>query len=223
MGVAKGEKRPIVSPERIYQHVWSDKKQGGSLHTHPRTRGKRYLKRGAAKDGRGIIVGRVDIDQPPAIVEKRKRFDDLEMDAIIGKYHKGAIVTVNDRATGLLHLRKVESKETHGVAKAAIAALRLWKHLLHTATSDNGKEFAQHQRIADKLQLAFYYAKPYHSWVRRSNENLNGLIRQYIPKKTDLRELTGEFIQYVEDELNNRPRKRFKFRSPLTTFERLTQ
>lgn len=223
VGVAKGEKRLIVSHERIYQHVWNDKKQGGSLHTHLRTRGKRYRKRGAAKDSRGIIIGRVDIDQRPAIVEKRKRFGDLEMDTIIGKNHKGAIVTINDRATGLLRMRKVASKEAQGVAQAAIAALKPWKHLLHTATSDNGKEFALHQRMADKLQLDFFFAKPYHSWERGSNENLNGLIRQYIPKKTDFSQLSDEFIQFVEDELNNRPRKRFGFRSPITKFERLTR
>lgn len=221
VGVALSEGRDMVSHERIYQHVWNDKKRGGTLYTHLRTRGKRYRKRGAAKDSRGIIIGRVDIDQRPSVVEQRKRFGDLEMDTIIGKDHKGAILTINDRATGLLRMRKVERKEAATIAQAAIDALRPWKHLLHTATSDNGKEFADHRRIANKLQLGFYFAKPYRSWERGSNENLNGLIRQYIPKRTDFSTLTTEFIQYVEDELNNRPRKRFDFRSPITTFEQL--
>ena len=223
VGVATNAGRDMVSHECIYQHVWSNKKRGGTLHTHLRTRGKRYRRRGAAKDSRGIIIGRVDIDQRPLVVEQRNRFGDLELDTIIGKDHKGAILTINDRATGLLRMRKVERKEAASIAKAAIDALRPWKHLLHTATSDNGKEFSDHRRIASKLQLAFYFAKPYRSWERGSNENLNGLIRQYIPKRTDFSTLTTEFIQYVEDELNNRPRKRFDFRSPITTFERLTR
>lgn len=223
VGVACREGCDMVSHERIYQHIWQDKKRGGTLHEHLRTRGKRYRKRGAAKDSRGIITGRVDIDQRPAVVEKRKRFGDLEMDTIIGRKHKGAIVTINDRASGMLLMRKVPRKESALVAEAAIEALRKWKPLLHTATSDNGKEFADHQLIARKLQLDFFFAKPYHSWERGSNENLNGLIRQYIPKQTDFDTLSDDFIQYVQDQINSRPRKRFNFDSPDNVFERLTR
>jgi len=223
VGVALREGRDMVSHERIYQHVWSNKKGGGSLHTHLRTRGKRYRKRGATKDSRGIIIGRVDIDQRPSVVEKRKRFGDLEMDTIIGRKHKGAIVTINDRATGMLLMRKVPRKESALVAQAAIDALRKWKPLLHTATSDNGKEFADHQLIARKLKLHFFFAKPYHSWERGSNENLNGLVRQYIPKQTDFDTLSDEFIQHVQDQINSRPRKRFNFDTPINEFNRLTR
>lgn len=222
VGVAVAEGREMVSHERIYQHVWQDKKRGGALHQHLRTRGKRYRKRGAAKDSRGIIPGRVDITQRPLVVEKRERFGDLEMDTIIGKGHKGAIVTINDRATGLLRMRKVVRKEAALVAQAAIELLAPWKPLLHTATSDNGKEFADHGMIAEELDIDFFFAKPYHSWERGSNENLNGLIRQYIPKKTDFSTLTDEFVQDIEDQLNNRPRKRFGFRSPNDIFDSKT-
>jgi transposase, IS30 family len=223
VGVALREGRDMVSHERIYQHIWQDKKRGGHLHEHLRTRGKRYRKRGASKDSRGMIIGRVDIDQRPAVVEKRERFGDLEMDTIIGRGHKGAIVTINDRASGMLLMRKVPRKESSLVAQVAIAALRKWKPLLHTATSDNGKEFADHQHIARKLNLDFFFAKPYHSWERGSNENLNGLIRQYIPKQTDFDTLSDEFIQHVQDQINQRPRKRFNFDTPINQFKRLTQ
>ena len=223
VGVALREGRDTVSHERIYQHIWQDKKRGGHLHEHLRTRGKRYRKRGAAKDSRGIIAGRVDIDQRPAVVEKRERFGDLEMDTIIGRKHKGAIVTINDRASGMLLMRKVARKESALVAQAAIDALRKWQPLLHTATSDNGKEFAEHQLIARKLQLDFFFAKPYHSWERGSNENLNGLIRQYIPKQTDFDTLSDEFIQHVQDQINSRPRKHFIFDTPSNEFNRLTR
>jgi IS30 family transposase len=184
-GAALREGRSMVSHERICRYIWQDKKRGCHLHEHLRTRGKRYRKRGASKDSRGIIKDRVGIDQRPAVVERRKRFGDLEIDTTIGRKHKGAIVTINDRASGMLIMCRVPRKESALVAQAAIDALRAWKPLLHTATSDNGKEFADHQLIDRKPQIDFFFAKPYHSWERGSNENLNGLIRQYIPKKTD--------------------------------------
>lgn len=221
-GLSRVEGWECVSHERIYQHVWQDKRTGGELHTHLRRRGRRYRKRGAAKDTRGIIPGRVDIAQRPAEVELRERFGDLEIDTLIGKGHQGAIVTINDRATGLLRMFKVARKEAAAVAHGTIDALEPWRKALHTITADNGKEFALHTTIAQQLQVGFFFARPYHSWERGSNENLNGLIRQYIPKHTDFNTLTDEYITYVQEELNQRPRKRLGFRSPNHTFDQLT-
>lgn len=214
VGKAKRAGKACVSHERIYQYIWADKKKNGSLYEHLRTQGKKYRKRGNSKDKRGKIVGRVDINQRPAIVEERKRFGDFEIDTIIGKNHKGAIVTINDRATGLLKMKKLESKNADILADKTIKILSPYKELLHTITSDNGKEFAAHKKIAEQLNIQFYFAHPYHSWERGSNENLNGLIRQYIPKKSNFDDFSDEYIQWVEDELNNRPRKRFEFFSP---------
>ena len=214
VGKAKREGKACVSHERIYQYIWMDKKQGGVLYQHLRCQGKKYRKRGNSKDNRGKITGRIDISQRPKIVEKRERFGDFEIDTIIGKNHKGAIVTINDRATGLLKMKKLESKNAEILADKTIEVLTPYKKFLHTITSDNGKEFAAHLKIAQALECDFYFAKPYHSWQRGSNENLNGLIRQYIPKKTNFANLSDEFIQWVEDQLNDRPRKRFKFYSP---------
>lgn len=214
VGRAKKEGKACVSHECIYRHIWADKKQGGNLYKHLRTKGKKYRKRGAAKDKRGKIIGRVAISERPAIVEERERFGDFEIDTIIGKDHKGAIVTINDRATGLLKMKKLDSKNAETLADEAIELLRPYQAQLHTITSDNGKEFAAHQKIAQQLNIQFYFAKPYHSWQRGSNENLNGLIRQYIPKKSNFDDFSDEYIQWVEDELNNRPRKRLNFDSP---------
>lgn len=208
----KGEK--MVSVARIYQFVWTDKKKGGLWHTHLRSKGKTYRKRGLLKDKRGQILGRIGIENRPQIVEKRERFGDLEIDTIIGKDHKGAILTINDRATGYLKMRKLDSKEAQSVEKASLELVADWKPFLHTITADNGKEFAHHQAISQALDVDFYFANPYHSWERGSNENLNGLIRQYIPKKTDFSELSDEFIQEIEDKINQRPRKRFDYESP---------
>lgn len=218
-GIADLNKVPCVSHERIYQHVWADKKAKGILHTHLRNKGRRYRKRGALKDSRGIIPGKVNINERPPIVEERTRFGDLEMDLIIGKNHQKAILTINDRASGMLKMKLLESKNAEALCQVAIDLLEPWKPFLHTITSDNEKEFAKHQKIAIHTNTSYYFANPYHSWERGSNENLNGLIRQYFPKMTDFNLITDEQIKAVEDKLNQRPRKRFGFKSPLDIFE----
>lgn len=222
-GIAEKENINCVSHERIYQHIWADKKKGGVLHEHLRTKGKRYRKRGNKKDRRGIIPNRIDIDQRPAIVEEKQRFGDLEIDTVIGKDHLGALVTINDRRTGLVKIKKVASKEAEPVAKAAVELMSPYEDLLHTITADNGKEFALHKKISNELKISFYFAKPYHSWERGANENLNGLIRQYFPKKTVFATITDEQVQWVENKLNNRPRKRFDYSTPIQIFEQLTK
>jgi IS30 family transposase len=217
-GVCKKEGLAMVSHERIYQYIWADKKQGGKLYEHLRTQGKRYRKRGASKDRRGIIKGRVGIEHRPERVEEKEHFGDLEIDTIIGKNHQGAIVTINDRALGILRMKKVQTRHAELIHQATIELLLPLKPLLQTITADNGKEFANHKEISKDLDIDFYFANPYHSWERGANENLNGLIRQYIPKKTDFALLTDEFIQEIQDKLNNRPRKRYGYLSPQEMF-----
>jgi len=217
-GYCKRNGIDMVSHERIYQYIWQDKKQGGKLYIHLRTRGKRYRKRGNMKDSRGIIKDRVCISKRPQIVGEKQRFGDLEIDTIIGKDHKGAILTINDRATGLLKMKKVNSRSAEEVKEATIELLKPLKPFLHTITGDNGKEFALHQDIAKELNIDFYFARPYHSWESGANENLNGLIRQYIPKKADLEQYTFKQIQWIEQQINQRSRKRFNFASPFEMF-----
>jgi IS30 family transposase len=213
-GRAKLEGISCVSQERIYQHVWQDKKTGGSLHENLRHRGRRYRKRGNLKDRRGIIKNRVDISERPKIVDAKERFGDLEIDTVIGKNHQGALLTINDRVSGLVWIRLLEGKEAEPLTKSAIEALMPIKNRLHTITADNGKEFAKHETIAKALDLNVYFARPYHSWERGANENTNGLIRQYFPKGSSFENLTHEQVMYVQNELNNRPRKKLGFLSP---------
>lgn len=209
---------PMVSHERLYQWLWNDKKCKGVLHMNLRRKGRKYRKRGNSKDTRGIITGRVDISMRPAIVDQKERFGDLELDTVIGKNHKGALLTMNDRATGLLWIRKLAGKEANPLTEKAIEALLPYKHLIHTATADNGKEFAFHQKIAESLEISVYFARPYHSWERGANENTNGLIRQYFPKGTDFESISEQQVKEVQDKLNNRPRKRLGFMSPNQKF-----
>lgn len=209
---------PCVSTERIYQYIWSDKKQGGKLYKELRSKGKKYRKRGSKKDNRGQIVGKVSISERPIVVEEKTRIGDLEIDLIIGKDHKGALLTINDRANGMLKMRKIEAKESVLVEAAAIEMLQDWKGFLKTITSDNGKEFARHKNIAIALEIDYYFARPYHSWERGANENLNGLVRQYFPKGTSFEDITEQQVKDVQVALNNRPRKRFEFQSPQEIF-----
>jgi len=221
VGTLKKRGKSTVSTERIYQHIWQDKKKGGTLYTHLRNQGRRYRKRGNKKDNRGIIKNRIDIDKRPSIVEERSRFGDLEVDLIIGKNHEQAILTINDRASGMLKMRKVTSKKAEVVSQAIVDELQDWIPYLHTITADNGKEFAYHKFVAQELNIDHYFAKPYHSWERGSNENLNGLIRQYFKKSSDFSSITNERIKEIETKLNNRPRKRFEFENPIFVMNQL--
>lgn len=213
VGRAKRDSQECVSTERIYQHLWADKKAGGSLYKHLRNQGKRYRKRGSTKDKRGCIVGRVGIEKRPEIVAQKERMGDLEIDLVIGEHHQKALLTINDRLTNKAIIRRVESKEASEIEKVLVQALTTWKWV-QTITSDNGKEFANHVKIAETLKVKYYFANPYCSWERGANENMNGLIRQYFPKKSSFLNITHEEIQKVEDEINNRPRKKFGYATP---------
>jgi len=213
-GCAQRSNSTCVSVEWIYQFVWRDKKKGGLLYKYLRTQGKKYQKRGDKQAGRGCIPNRIDIEQRPKVVDNKDRFGDLEMDLIIGKQHKGALLTINDRATGMLKMAYLKSKEAKRVERKAIELLEDWSPFIHTITTDNGKEFANHQSIAEQLGIDFFFAKPYHSWERGANENLNGLVRQYFPKGSNFDNINEEAVQKAVNTLNNRPRKRYGYRSP---------
>ncbi len=214
VGRAKLEGKQCVSHEKIYQYVRKDKKDSGKLHLHLRRKGRKYRKRGAAKDTRGCIKNRIDISMRPAIVDEKIRLGDLEVDTIIGKNHKGALFTANDRVSGHVWIEKLSGKNAHELAIKAIEKLESNNHWIHTITADNGKEFAEHETIAENLEIDFFFAKPYRSYERGANENTNGLIRQYFPKGSSFENISNEDVQRVQDILNNRPRKKLGFFTP---------
>lgn len=214
VGRCKGLGFPMVSVERLYQWIWADKRKAGDLYLSLRRKGRKHRKRASGHNNRGCIPNRRDISERPAIVQKRKRWGDLEIDTIIGKNHKGAILTINERKTGWLWACKLPSKEAKYVAAATVKLLKPYKGWIHTITSDNGTEFADHEYIAKELGIDFYFARPYHSWERGANENLNGLVRQYIPKGISFEYITQKTIEEITCEINQRPRKRLDFLSP---------
>lgn len=211
-----------VSHERIYQHIIEDKKNGGKLYKNLRRR-KKYKNRIGAMNNRGKIKNQKSIKERPMEVEEKARVGDFEVDLVMGANHKGALVTINDRKSGYAKIKLVKSKDSKKVAKAIIQALMPYKNHLHTITSDNGKEFSEHEYISEKLGIEFYFAEPYSSWQRGANENLNGLIRQYFPKKTSFEEMSWREIKKVENELNKRPRKRLNYKTPKEEFNLLTK
>lgn len=211
-----------ISHERIYQYIWQDKHEGGTLYKHLRQRGKKHNKRGSKIAGRGLIPNRVGIEKRPDIVNSKQRVGDLEVDTIIGSNHNGAILSIVDRKTKLTILSLLPHNTAENVSLAMISSLKSIKDNVHTITSDNGKEFAKHQLIAKELNADFYFAQPYHAWERGVNENTNGLIRQYFPKGRKIATIAPWELKHVEYLLNTRPRKTLNYRTPLEIFFQAT-
>jgi IS30 family transposase len=209
----KQEHQPSVSPERIYQYVYADKDRDGTLHRHLRSR-KKHRKRYSGYIRRGQIPNRTSIDKRPKIVDRKRRFGDWEADTIIGARHKGALLSIIERKSKLVRLCKLSGKSAAELKERCIALLAPLAHKVHTITVDNGKEFCEHEAIAAALQARIYFAHPYASYERGLNENTNGLVRQYFPKKLDLTEIPDDEVQRAEDRLNNRPRKTLGYRTP---------
>ena len=208
----QNEQELQISHEWIYQYIYRDKRGGGTLWKHLRCRKKRR-KRYGSYEKRGQIPNRVWIDARPQAVEDRSRLGDWEADTIIGKGMKGAIVTLVDRKSRYLRMGLVARRTKEAVAEEIISLLADLP--VHTITCDNGKEFTDHERVAERLGTEVYFAHPYASWERGTNENTNGLIRQYIPKSTEFNKISNEGIQFVENRLNTRPRKCLSFKPPV--------
>lgn len=207
-----------ISFVRIYQFIEQDRQEGGELYTHLRFHhtGHRRAKYGAKNKGR--IKDRVSISQRDEIVNEKSRIGDWEIDTIVGALQKGAITTVVERKTSLVRISIPTSKKAIDIESETIRIMSPLKDKIHTITSDNGLEFANHKNISQALKYEHYFCHPYSSWERGLNEYTNGLIRQYIPKGTSFDNITPEYIQMIEDKLNNRPRKALDWKTPNEAF-----
>lgn len=202
-----------VSLHSIYRFIQQDKSRGGVLFHNLRFRNQRKRKYGSIET-RGQLTNRKSIHDRPAEIEQRSRFGDLEIDTIVGKNHQQSLVSIVDRKTGYLWLKKCSTRKAEEVCQATIRLLEPIKAHLKTITADNGKEFSLHEYAAQELDIDWYFADPYSAWQRRTNENTNGLIRQYIRKGSDLNDYTDAYIAEITQRLNHRPRKRLGFKSP---------
>ena len=206
----------FISHERIYQHVWKDKKDGARCIFTPAQRQKIQQAQGQ-EFGARADSNRVDIDQRPPIVAAKSRIGDGEADTIIGANHKGVVMSHVERTSKYTKLAKLPDKNADFVVQACARVLLPLADQIETITYDNGKEFASHAQIATSLGALSYFAKPYHSWERGLNEHTNGLFRQYFPKGSDFSILSDADVQRVEDKLNSAP-ERYSATKPLARF-----
>ena len=207
-----------ISYETIYQHIYADKRNGGDLHQHLRSQKPRRKRYASGQERRGTIKNRVSIDERPEIVAEKTRMGDWEGDTVIGKNHKGGLVTLAERKSRYVLAGHIRSKHAEGVTAVTTRLLKPHKEKCHTITFDNGKEFAEHEKMAAELKVDIYFAHPYHSWERGLNENSNGLLRQYFPKGMELVDITEEQVQEAVERINHRPRKVLGFRTPHEVF-----
>lgn len=219
VGRFKRQGLTCLSHEWIYRHVWADKRRGGTLYKHLRHGGKKYNKRCNKNAGRGCIPGRIDIDQRPSVVQAKERLGDWELDTIIGARHRGAVLSAVERYSKYVELMLMRCCKAKSVVYALEKNLSKYKHLVHTFTMDNGAEFSSHRKISAAFEADGYFAKPYHSWQRGLNEHTNGLVRQYLPKQTDLLGVARKELKQIQQKLNNRPRAVLGFRTPAEVFK----
>ncbi len=208
-----------ISHATIYRWIWSDKQRAERFKPYLRVAYKKRRKPYGKPSKRGQIPNRVSIELRPAVVEERQRLGDWEGDTVVGKGRSGHVVTNVDRASRYLVTRRIDKALAGSVDEALYAAMRrLDPDKRRTQTFDNGREFARHESIANRLGLEVYFAHAYSSWERGTNENTNGLLRQYLPKSRDFSTLTDTELASYTWQLNNRPRKRLNYLTPAEVF-----
>ena len=205
-----------ISHETIYRMIRKDKAEGGTLYKHCRHKLKR---RARPVGGRRIsIPNRTSISERPAEVDG-KRFGDFEMDTIVGRGNHGAIVTLIERSTNMLFMRKLKKgKNAKELARTVIHLLSPFKEHVKSITTDNGTEFACHEMIGKSLGVTICFADPYASWQKGAIENANGLIRQYVPKTETFEHVSHQQITKYSKKINIRPRKKLEFKTPHECF-----
>lgn len=202
-----------MSHETIYLHIWADKARGGTLWRHLRGARKRKRKRYGGHDSRGRLAGKRMITERPAVVERRARLGDWEIDTVHGR-GKPAVVTVVERKSGLVRVGQIPRVGAQETLRRTAYLLREEPHPIRTLTADNGSEFHMYRQLERRLHTTIYFATPHHAWERGSNENANGLLRQYLPKGTDLSALTQRRCTAIARQLNDRPRRRLGYLTP---------
>lgn len=219
-GRLRRERRLFISHETIYRYVWNDMLRGGTLHVFLRGSRKRRRKRYGAYDSRGRLAGKRHISERPAAADKRSRIGDLEGDTMIGGPDQHCVLTMVDRKCGYVFIGKLRERTVEAASRRAISLVKKARRPVHTITLDNGTEFHGYKAIEESTGAQIYFATPHHSWERGTNENTNGLIRQYLPKRKSMKHLTQPDCDGIARHLNNRPRKRLGYLTPAEVYER---
>lgn len=209
-----------ISHETIYRRIRWDKRAGGDLWRHTRIMSKFGRKRYRSVDSRGVLPGKRSIAQRPPEVERRQTIGHWEGDTVMGSDMRHCVLTLVERKTGFAILKKLTARNAREVSRAATRAIRRHCRNFKTLTLDNGTEFHDYAILEQRFPIKVYFAAPYHSWERASNENLNGLVRQYLPKGLCMRNVTQAQCDQIANDLNHRPRKRFDFDTPAQLYHR---
>ena len=220
VGQWRAEGKVVPSHETIYRRLRRDRREGGTLYQHMRIMSKVGRKRYRSRPTRGVLLGKRHISERAAIVERRGRIGDWEVDTVMGTGTNHCLLTLVERKSGFTLIRKLEARTMAEATAAAARVIRRMRGRFETLTFDNGTEFHDYERLERRFGVTCYFATPYHSWERGSNENLNGLIRQYLPKGRCLRPVTQRDCNEIARTLNTRPRKRHAFQTPMDVFTR---
>lgn len=202
-----------ISHETIYRRIRRDRKRGGVLWKSLRVMPKFGRKRYGRQDSRGVMPGKRHISERPAEVELREALGHWEGDTVMGSDKRHCVLTLTERATGLVAIKKLQARNKEEAIRAISQVLHVHRGI-KTITFDNGTEFHDYAKLEQRFPVRCYFATPYHSWERGSNENMNGLIRQYLPKGSCMRHVTQDDCNYIAFKLNSRPRKRYGFKTP---------
>jgi IS30 family transposase len=207
-----------ISHETIYRYVWENRAQGGELYKRLRCAMKKRRKRYGRYDSRGRLAGKRHLSERPASVEHRQAAGHWEIDTVMGTGSDHCIVTLVERATGYLLIGKLRARTMEEAAKRTIQLIKKHPGKFRTITADNGTEFHSYKEIEKATGVKFYFATPHHAWERGTNENTNGLIRQYLPKRTSMAHATQQDCNAIAKRLNTRPRKRYDYDTPEERF-----
>ena len=202
-----------ISHETIYRHVWADKRRGGSLYQHLRGATKLRRKRHGTYDSRGRLAGKRPIEDRPAAADNRSRVGHWEADTMLGD-GRPCVVTLVERKTGYVEIGKLNARTADELSRRTLQLIHRQPRPVHTITADNGTEFHSYADIERVTDTRFYFANSHHAWERGTNENTNGLIRQYLPKKKSMADLTQYDCNAIARKLNRRPRKRLGYLTP---------
>lgn len=219
-GTLRRQGRLRISHETIYRYIWEDRRRGGSLYLNLRGRIKQRRKRYGTYDSRGRLAGKRMLAERPPGAQNRSRVGHLEGDTVMGTSNRHCVLTLVDRKTGYVMIGKLRERTVEETNRRTVQLLQRAARQTRTLTLDNGSEFHGYSDIEKETGATVYFSTPYHSWERGTNENTNGLLRQYLPKKFSMAHVTQDDCDFIADHLNDRPRKRLGFRTPRECYER---
>jgi IS30 family transposase len=218
-GRLRSDRLLSISHETIYRRLRRDRHCGGSLFMHLRCARKKKRKRYGRPDSRGRLTGKRMIDQRPVFIEQRAHIGHWESDTVMGRSSThDCILTLLERKSGYVLIGKLAARTKEQTNYRTLRLIARHPQRFQTITADNGTEFHGYEQIERATDVTFYFAQPYHSWERGSSENVNGLIRQYLPKGTSMQSLTQQHCDAIAHRLNHRPRKRHGFKTPAEVF-----